>query len=188
MPNSRPGSLPYPVKGEASFESFLKEYMAKRQRNMDHPTEEGMQLTTAGFTSFNFLKSPVYAIPKPEGPNVHFNQSTPLFAQRARDPGFRSPRPSGTVITLMERLRPQFGYKSQVWIAQVDTIKQPVIAKIFQDCMLPDIPIWLHSQLMDFVPEDEQSHREAWAYHTLAHLQGSLIPRSYGFYDVSLFL
>jgi len=37
---------------------------------------------------------------------------------------------------------------------------------------------------MDFEPEEEQAHREAWAYQKLLPLQGDCIPHSYGFYDL----
>jgi len=40
--------------------------------------------------------------------------------------------------------------------------------------------------MYDFFAEEVDAHKEAWAYQRLYSLQGSLIPHSYGFFDVIL--
>jgi len=80
--------------------------------------------------------------------------------------------------------------KAQVWTALTPNKSTTVVVKIFQDCFL-DEPFWArpsskadYQTILCFTPEQEQAHREAWAYQCLHVLQGRCIPHSYGFFKV----
>jgi hypothetical protein len=176
--------LPYPVKEEKDFDKFLEAYKEKRERNIRHNTREGNLLSTSGFSKFEFLTSPTYTAPpggQPEAVN-----STVALSQRPKASCISSIHPVDTKIVLVQRITPRRGCKAQVWTAHVSGSTERVAIKIYQECLVYGDPWWSaeDSKLMGFWPEEEQSHREAWAYYVLAGLQGSAIPHSYGFYDV----
>lgn len=94
-----------------------------------------------------------------------------------------------TVVVLEKMITndPAEGYAilAPVWMARIKG--RSFVVKIFQACFVK--PEWSDSVgCHDFVPEEEQSHREAFAYAALRDLQGSKIPRSYGFYKVTTFI
>jgi hypothetical protein len=177
--------LPYPVKDETEFDTFLEAYEEKRTRNINRNLEQGTLLITKGFSKFGFLTSPGYEIP-PGGQPVAYS-STATLVQRAKASCAPSIRAFDTKIALVQRITPELGCKSQVWTAHVNGNPECVAVKIYQECLVDNEPWWLPvtNELMGFWPEEEQSHREAWAYYVLAGLQGSIIPHSYGFYNVS---
>jgi hypothetical protein len=178
--------LPLPVLNREDLIGFLNAYEAKRERNIDHNLQQGVSLITRGSTTFTFLNSPIYAVPTPSRDT---ESNSPRSGHRDRAFGFGSTPPSNTSITLLQRLTPELGHRAQLWIAHINDNPEKVAVKVFQECLVDNIPWWspVDNEVMGFWPEDESSHREAWAYHTLRHLQGSVIPHSYGFYDVGLF-
>jgi len=187
--------LPYPPKDAKEFEIFLKALREKRNRYRYHPTKKGTRLFTRDFSSFDYLGSSIYTIPPqheglPQYQGLQFadlkDSLVPNLVYRDKSQALGALDPSSTIVNLIERLTPEYGALSQVWIAQVNDIHELAVVKIFQECLLDEDPCWLSGQIMGFCPEDELSHREAWAYHNLGHLQGSMIPHSYGFYDVTM--
>jgi len=93
----------------------------------------------------------------------------------------------GTNIILKELLvEDRWDCKAQIWKATVRG--KPVVAKIYQACFVGEAPSWISAsnRVWDFYPEEEEAHREAWAFGRLHSLQGSVIPYSYGFFDVVL--
>jgi hypothetical protein len=177
--------LPYPVKDEHELEKFLEAYHEKQARNISHNTQAGTLLITKGFSKFGFLTSHTYAIPP--GGQTMAHKSTTKPEQRPKASCVHSIRPFDTRIALIQRITPRFGCKAQVWTANVNGNPESVAIKIYQECLVFGEPWWSveDNKLKGFWPEEEQSHREAWAYYMLTDLQGSIIPHSYGFYNVS---
>jgi hypothetical protein len=96
-------------------------------------------------------------------------------------------------LVLSEPLRAGLDTLSQVWKARTRDGASFVV-KIFTSFMASE-PGWQWSddpkdkeggEVIDFMPDEEAAHREAWAYEKLRVLQGSYIPHSYGFYEVSI--
>lgn len=102
---------------------------------------------------------------------------------------------SGTKITLAESITPNpadngVSIKSQIWkglvsVSETDEM-HVVVLKVFFSCF--HTPCWSNTwcEIYDFFPAEEQAHREAWAYSRLKDVQGALIPKSQGFYNVNI--
>ena len=88
-------------------------------------------------------------------------------------------------LTLLKPVNDGFGRLAQVWIVSAP-MHSRLIVEIYQSCFAEDESFW-HDRdecMYDFTPDEEQAHREAWAYQTLEPLQGIHIPRSYGLFEV----
>lgn len=187
------GKYNYPIRDEGAFLEFKKEFIEKCWRMAAQPLEEGNELVPLRKTDFNFLPSPTYTVgdlDRPSslqsyGPSIAsctpsiypFREKNPILSQLKFADGFQ--------IRLIKRLTTLAPRKADVWIVSIQD--QTAVLKIFQDHNL-ESPVWLadHECMdSDFCPEEEEAHREAWAYQTLINLQGSNIPYSYGFFDVS---
>lgn len=182
------GRFRYPHSSEKEFEDFTEEFWRRKRRNRNAPLQEGAEISLHDRCSFGFLKGDCYNM-------TVENQSRALLTEP--EPGYENTKqpvqrpklaelvsqPDGIRLTLLKSLQPPNRF-TQVWA--VRTVRgDRAIIKIFQSCM--GNPPWLdtnNGEILDFQPEEEQSHREAWAYHQLRTLQGDCIPHSYGFYEV----
>jgi len=165
------------------------------RRNLDRPLRSGDKILLNKKSSFHFLEDEVY--------RVHFNSntssslslkcdinarqtSTQRAARRPKltelDPGFE-----GIRLVLSKPLHADSENRfTQVWTVRLSSGRKAVL-KIFQSCINESPTFGEYDEKMEsFEPEEEQAHREAWAYRQLLPLQGDCIPHSYGFYDLTL--
>jgi hypothetical protein len=179
------GNLPYP-RNEKEFAVFLEAYCEKRDRNIARNTKEGISLSLSGLTAFHYLQPDLYPVPNPDN-LIHNTLDSNLELPRLPRMSWASSiRPLESKVNLIRNLTPLIGRRAQIWVATVDEHQETVIVKIYQDCLVEE-PWWsgMDNTLEEYWSIEEISHREAWAFGTLAELQGSLIPHSYGFYNVS---
>lgn len=149
-------------------------------------------------TDFTFLLLPAYSTTPSPNPYLLDDQALSLLTNLGPPRHLTNPIDSRQVlsptckIVLLDSLTPyltpddpDIRVKSQVWRALVNGSE--VVIKIYFSCF--HYPWWSKviggGSCMDFFPEEGQAHREAWAYNLLKVLQGTRIPRSFGFYEVS---
>jgi hypothetical protein len=182
------GRFRFPILDRNTFNEFLDELDRRRVRNSRKHPQANDTLITEGHPSFEFLSDPCYRVsPQP----ATSEPKPPAYITRSvRQRHVELDRlPSvGTEITLIHIIKPCLPWdqvwKSQVWRARVSG--REVIAKIYQACFPPEQRPSRGSDLslFKFYPEEEEAHREAWAFHQLFCLQGTIIPHSYGFFTV----
>lgn len=163
----------FPVKTKKEYYQLWLYQEARRLRNLAPGQKliKGTELKLDERATFSYLSSPDYDL----------SASSTLGAQLSY------PLAPGTVLVLEKRLtaNPLLGYriKAPVWTARIGSLEY--VVKIFQACF--HNPNWYdHLGCRDFFPEEEQAHREAFAYASLEQLQGRNIPRFYGFYKVKM--
>ena len=170
----------FPITSKEEAQIFIKEFKERASRNSS-PTgclNRNDKIKLLHSYSPNFLDESVY--------NINVNEPVvfpPDPSRRERLQEFDCIPSVGLEINLIKAV--DSGHFSQVWRSRTPKGAN-VISKIFQSCLAPELPFW-HKQracLWDFTPEEEQAHREMWAYQTLANIQGLVIPHSYGFYEV----
>lgn len=191
--------LEYPIQDKDHYDELIEEIYYRRSINI---SQEGLLRTgetpfkqiCREVVEFTFLPLPGYSTTPTPTPRLDEERERTLSVLTNLGP----PRPHlqhqasllspNSKIILIEPLtptptNPNIEIKSQVWKATIQGIE--VIIKIYFSCF--HYPWWSKSmkKCMDFFPEEEQAHREAWAYNLLTNLQGTRIPRSYGFYEVS---
>lgn len=134
-----------------------------------HELLTGTELKLHGPATFSYLTLPPYDLTQYESHDSSLQHS---FTQ-------------DTIVVLEKSLTRHplsCQFKSPVWTARIND--RIFVVKIFQACF--HRPNWSDDiGCHDFWPEEEQAHREAFAYSALTNLQGNGIPRSYGFYKAS---
>lgn len=195
----------YPITNPSSAEELIQEFSDREARNEAKPLKKDYTLSIRQYYTHCFLEDAVYDLKPllhglPSSDNrmavsaeagVH---GTRFQAQRTRLTEFDSISLHEIKLILSKPLHNVYAARhAQVWTARTPR-GNTVAVKKFQACFT-DTPYWVPSRnpldgddagrLDDFAPEEEQAHREAWAYHSLRSLQGSLLPYSYGFYEVS---
>lgn len=180
----------WPLTTKTEFKRLLKEMEDRRERNRKSPLIENFVLKTQGRSVFKFLDNQgdfttrASTEARSELSKIETSAWVMQYEQRTR--GFTGTLPPKLDINLKYHLTENRSRKSQVWVAEVNGVE--VIAKIYQACFGPS-PYWrepLHEdgEVTEFFPEEFQAQNEAWSYHKLLALQGSIIPYSYGFFDV----
>jgi hypothetical protein len=178
------GLIDYPLTKLSEFQPLIVEFIDRKKRNVASPLKTEDTLIVIGPTSHIFLPEEFY--PCSGTLDTHPSQSHPIKRQRAAES-------SMFPLVLSEPLRVGLGTLSQVWKAKTRDGASFVV-KIFTSFMSSK-PGWQWSddpkdkeggEVIDFMPDEEAAHREAWAYERLRVLQGSYIPHSYGFYQVSI--
>lgn len=169
MPPTVWGEFAFPIKSYDDFCHLWLEQKTRRARNLepDRRLTHGIELEIRETATFSYLTLPPYDL-----------------SSTYRQP---SKYAHGTRIILKQSITESLSedwetFKAPVWKASINS--REVIVKIFQACF---------SQLEwtdelgchDFFPEEEQAHREAFAYSALQQSRGRRIPRSFGFYTVS---
>jgi hypothetical protein len=187
------GKFQFPIRSGQGFNEFIEELDRRKERNRRKFPQSGDILVTEGHWEPGYLAEECYAIPQtytsgspPEPP--------PYITRPVRERYLELDTQLsavGTEITLTRLLCPVLPgavhvWKSQVWMARV--AGREVVAKIYQACFPPDRPSIsaIPDTPIDFYPEEEEAHREAWAYSRLFNLQGTVIPHSYGFFKESV--
>lgn len=165
----------FPIKSKKEYYQLWLYQEARRLRNLAPGQKliKGTELVLDEKATFSYLTSPVYDL----------SAFGTLGAQLSY------PLDQGTVLVLEKRLtaNPLLGHqiKSPVWTARIGNLEY--VVKIFQACFHK--PNWYdYLGCRDFFPEEEQAHREAFAYASLKQLQGRNIPESYGFYKVKILI
>lgn len=183
-------SFSWPLTTETEFKRLLKEMEDRRERNWDSPLIKDFVLKARGRSVFELLDNQGDFTPhaaseaRSELSKIETSAWVLQYEQRTR--GITGSLPTKIDIKLKTHLTENRSRKSQVWIAEVDGVE--VIAKIYQACFGPS-PYWREpldevGEVTEFFPEEIQAQNEAWSYHKLLALQGSIIPYSYGFFDV----
>lgn len=177
------GRFPYPITSKELYDEFMDEYRKRMRRNLDHPLRSGDKISLNKRSSFDFLEDEIYTVNN--NSNLAMGHKTKAMQCRARRPRFREPdlARGGVHLVLLKPLHADpRNHHSQVWIVRTSSGGRAVL-KIFLSYMC-ESPDFYDGKMMLFYPEEEQAHREAWAYQQLISLQGDRIPHSYGFYDV----
>lgn len=187
------GEIEYPVTSREDYLRLIEKMRLQRALNLSDGKKLEQRATVeilVKIDDFNFLPKPAYSILR-EDSLIPLSKHLPTINDVSPAPHFNiSP---GTKITLMESITPdpagyQVSIKSQVWKGLIPipgtNDRREVVLKIFFSCF--HTPWWSNtwSKILDFFPEEEQAHREAWAYSRLKDVQGTRIPKSYGFYKV----
>lgn len=167
--------LTFPVKTKEEYYELWVYQDERRRRNLapGRKLSVGTKLKLLSAPTFSYLSLPPYDLSPGSG---NIKRLTSSF-------------PRNTVLVLEKSLTkdPAEGYaiNAPVWMA---TIKgRSFVVKLYQACFHK--PEWSDRRgCYDFFPEEEQAHREAFAYTALRDLQGSKIPRSYGFYKAMTFI
>lgn len=164
----------FPIETKEEYYELWQHQEERRRRNLapGGRLTVGTKLKLLSAPTFSYLSLPPYDLSLAGSNENHLSNS---FTRN-------------TVVVLEKIITndPAEGHAmlAPVWMARIKGRSYAV--KIFQACFVK--PEWSDSVgCHDFVPEEEQSHREAFAYATLRDLQGSKIPRSYGFYKVMTF-
>ncbi|KAH8923411.1 hypothetical protein BT69DRAFT_1333887 [Atractiella rhizophila] len=98
----------------------------------------------------------------------------------------------GSRIKLLRSLRSGEELHGQTFLVRVEGETSPLVLKIYDERLFPypawdrDGPEMLDLHLRRWPDADVSMEKELTAYSTLRLLQGSTIPRSYGFYSVQL--
>jgi hypothetical protein len=164
------GLVTYPLSSEYECERLLHEFTSRLSRNEERRLCQTNRLDICGLSNFSFLSTETYPVSKTDSSIV-------AAPKRFRHFVVDRCTPRDLIVTLSEPIRIGRQRRSQVW-------KATALNRI--PCF-GEPPAWNSQKkvVMDFIPEEEMAHREAWAYSKLAHLQGCQIPHSYGFFDVS---
>jgi hypothetical protein len=187
------GKFHLPFESGKVFDEFIEELDRRKERNSRSFPQACDTLVTEGHWDMGYSAENCYAITPPV--NTVSPEPPPYITHSVRERYLELDTQLsavGTEISLMRLLYPVLPampniWKSQVWRARV--AGREVVAKIYQACFPPDRPYISNrsGKLMGFYLEEEEAHREAWAYSRLFHLQGTIIPHSYEFFKESLY-
>jgi hypothetical protein len=178
----------FPIRSIRVFNEFVEEFDRRKESNSCNFPQAGATLTTEGHWEPRYLKKECYQV-TPSSLERPTYITPPVRERHVELDGLSA---FGTVIILTRLLSPVFPrmkfWKAQIWTARVGD--REVVAKIYQACFSSERPTIEHRRdsLDGFYPEEEEAHREAWAYNQLLSLQGTVIPHSYGFFKVSVHL
>lgn len=197
------GELEYPIQDVNHYNELMDEIHHRRSLNLSRKGrvragESPFKQICREVTDFKFLPLPAYSTTPSPNPHPLDNQALSLLTNLGPPRYSTNPIDSRQVspptckIVLLDSLTPyltpdspDIRVKSQVWRALVNGSE--VVIKIYFSCF--HYPWWSKviggGSCVDFFPEEGQAHREAWAYNLLKVLQGTRIPRSFGFYEVS---
>ncbi|TFK51531.1 hypothetical protein OE88DRAFT_1659592 [Heliocybe sulcata] len=190
--------VPYPPRNLSEINALMKVWYKHCDAALDSPIMAGHTLQFIGVPTFDFLPSSLYNVTcasylgQPlapvndmtsdayhHGPRREYFETLRLDSQSM--PDFK--------VVLTEPLSTGRGKYSQVWKAEAigaEGDALPVVVKLFQGSLFPE-PKMIGQKLdPETLMQEEVSHREAWAYERLRPAQGTIVPYSYGFYNVKL--
>ncbi|EPQ52059.1 hypothetical protein GLOTRDRAFT_132183 [Gloeophyllum trabeum ATCC 11539] len=192
-------NVQYP-RSHSEYIGLLDEFRRRQTASLESPLKQDHNLHFVGSPNFDFLPHPAYQVNQ----TSYLGQVLAPLNETARDAYAPHHRRRYVIeLRLDGRSLPEFevilrqplstGLEkfAQVWKADAicrDGTVFPVVAKLFQGSLFPE-PQWLEYDNVldeDYPLQEEVSHREAWAYERLRSARGTIIPYSYGFYDVQL--
>jgi len=159
--------LEYPPKSDDEFEKLLKVLRERKDRNQMKYLEVNGSLELRRVDpgkTFQFLGDDIYRI---DSDSIALTDpDLKNWPERKRSRYAELDASHSLVLNLEEPLHSTVSEDrmEQVWkAATLNNLK--VVVKIYQGCF-QDTPIWNRQEkkIVGFAPEEEQVHREAWAY------------------------